>query len=222
MYSIVFVEPESSGNIGSLARAMKNFGLNKLILVNPKCKIDGETKKFAKHAFEIVEKARILSDLSFLKEYDFVIGTTGKILSDYDKNRTYITPKELAKQVKAGKLALVFGRESIGLTNKELSLCDIVIHIPTNKEYPILNISHAAAILFYELFYDSESEVRKADKKEKDALFKYFEEILNDLDDIRDKKAISKIFKNVVNRSMIVGEEAHTLAGVFRKIKKKT
>jgi TrmH family RNA methyltransferase len=220
MYTVVFVEPESSGNIGSLARVMKNFGLRELVLVNPKCKTDQETKSRAKHAFDIIERARIVKDFGKIGEFDFVIGTTGKITPDYDEVRCAISPKELAEQVKTkAKIALVFGREGIGLKNEELSLCDIVVHIPTDYKYPVLNVSHAAAIVFYELFSTKKELVRKADKREKEVLFDYFDEIVDSLAGIRDKKKVAKVFRNVVNRSLIAGKEAHTLAGVLKELK---
>lgn len=220
MYTVVFVEPESSGNIGALARVMKNFGLKELILVNPKCEIDKEAKARAKHAFDIIEKARIVKDFGKIGNFDFVIGTTGKITPDYNEVRCAITPRELAGQAK-GKIAIVLGREGIGLTNDELALCDIVVHIPTDPRYPVMNITHAAAIIFYELFSANKEVGEKASKREKEVLLDYFDGILNDLPAIRDKKKVGKIFRNIVNRSRIAGKEAHTLAGVLNEIKKK-
>ena len=220
MYTVVFVEPESSGNIGALARVMKNFGLRELILVNPKCEIDREARARAKHAFDIIEKARIVKSFGKIGNFDFVIGTTGKITPDYNEVRCSITPRELAKRAK-GKIAIVLGREGIGLTNDELALCDIVVHIPTDSRYPVMNITYAAAIIFYELFSAGKEVGEKASKREKEVLLDYFDRILNDLPAIRDKKKVGKIFRNVINRSMIAGKEAHTLAGVLNEIKKK-
>lgn len=222
MFTVVFVEPESSGNIGALARAMKNFGLRELILVNPKCKIDKETRNRAKHANDLLEKARIVKSFEKIGSFDFVIGTTGKIAKHYDEVRHSISPKELAGQMKTkGNIAIVFGREGMGLTNKELSLCDIIVHIPTDERYPVMNVSHAAAIVFYELFSNKQKQVIEASGKEKEVLFDYFGEIVNSLAVIRDKKKVIKIFKNIVNRSMIAGKEAHALAGALGEIRKK-
>jgi len=221
-YSVVFVEPESSGNIGALARVMKNFGLYDLILVNPKCKIDKEVRARAKHAFDVVEKARIVKDFSKIGDFDFVIGTTGKITRNYDEVRHSITPRELAKQIKAkSRIALVFGREGIGLKNEELAECDIVVHIPTDPRYPIMNVSHAAAILFYELFSADRRLGTEARLREKKILFEHFEKIVNELPGIRDKKKVAKVFRNVMNRAMVVGKEAQTLAGALSEIRKR-
>ncbi len=221
MYTVVFVEPESSGNIGALARVMRNFGLKELILVNPKCEIDKEAKARAKHAFDIIEKARIVKDFSKIGSFDFVIGTTGKITPDYNEVRCSITPRELAGQNKIGNIAIVLGREGTGLTNDELALCDIIVHIPTDSRYPIMNITHAAAIIFYELFSADKEVGEKANAREKKVLLDYFDGIVGNLPVIRDKKKVGKIFRNIINRSMIAGKEAHTLAGVLGEIKKK-
>ncbi len=222
MYTVVFVEPESSGNIGALARVMKNFGLKELVLVNPKCEIDKEAKARAKHAFDIIEKARIVKDFGKIGDFDFIIGTTGKITPDYNEVRCSITPRELAGQAKVkGRMAIVLGREGTGLTNDELALCDIIVHIPTDSRYPIMNITHAAAIVFYELFSAGRETGEKASAREKEVLLDYFDGILDNLPAIRDKKKVGKIFRNIVNRSMIAGKEAHTLAGVLGEIKKK-
>ena len=222
MYTVVFIEPESSGNIGALARVMKNFGLRDLILVNPQCTIDREAKTRAKHAFDVIEKARIVKGFDKIGDFDFVIGTTGKIVTNYDEVRHSITPRELAKQIKnKNKIALVFGREGIGLKNEELSVCDIVVHIPTDHRYPVMNVSHAAAVVFYELFSADKRFGSGASSREKKILFDHFEKILNGLEGIRDKKKVAKVFRNVMNRAMIEGKEAHTIAGALSEIKKK-
>ncbi len=221
-YSVVFVEPESPGNIGALARVMSNFGLSDLILVNPQCKIDKEARDRAKHAFDVIEKARIVRDFSKIGDFDFVIGTTGKIVNNYDEVRHSITPRELAKQIKSkARVALVFGREGIGLKNEELAECDIIVNIPTDRHYPVMNISHAAAIVFYELFSADKKLGNGASLREKKILFDHFEKILNGLDGIRDKKKVAKVFRNVINRAMIERKEAHTLAGALSEIKKR-
>jgi len=221
MYTVVFIEPESSGNIGALARVMKNFGLRDLILVNPQCKIDKEARARAKHAFDVIENARIVKGFDKIGDFDLVIGTTGKTVANYDEVRHSVTPRELAKRIKDGRIALVLGREGIGLKNDELSKCDLVVHIPTDHRYPVMNVSHAAAIVLYELFSADKTIGTGASSREKEILFEHFEEILNGLEEIRDKKKMAKVFRNIVNRAAIEGKEAHTLAGALNEINKK-
>src|SRR3989344_3116529 len=111
MFTIVFVEPETPGNIGALARAMKNFGFTQLVLVNPKCDLKHpEIQGRAMHALDIVQKARVVKTLdAAVKNAALVVGTTGKTTRSYDPKRASITPRELTKK-------------TAGLQNKEITL----------------------------------------------------------------------------------------------------
>lgn len=151
--SIVFVEPLYDQNVGYLARCMKNFCFEKLIVVRPRCALGVESIKYAMHAAEIVEAALIVSSFEdVVKSHDFVACSTG--VKGSGALRRYLTPRELASLVLeiSGRKALVIGREDIGLTREELSSCDVVVTIEANPAYPSLNASHAAAILLYEFF----------------------------------------------------------------------
>ena len=229
MIYVVFVEPESEGNIGFLARTMKNFGLNKLILINP-CDIEHEAFYQAMHAREIVKQREIYDSLqSFIKDkqIDFIVGTTGMAGGSYNIPRIAVTPENLAKSMNVnGNIALIFGREGNGLTNKEIEICDIVVTIPTHESYPILNISHAAAIIFYELYkrekdYPVEG-LEKASALEKQDLICCISQIIEKLDyPNHKKKNANTIFRRILGRAFISGREAHTLKGVFRRIRNK-
>ena len=123
-----------------------------------------------------------------------------------------------------GNIGLVFGREGNGLSNQEISLCDVVVSIPTHESYPILNVTHAAAIIFYEIFkkenmYPSEN-MEEASKIEKESLISTMNEIIDKLDYPPHKsKNASTVFRRVLGRSFISGREAHTLKGALRRIK---
>ena len=151
----VFVEPKTPGNIGFLARTMKNFGFKKLVLINP-CKLEDSAYYQASHARDIVQDAKIyenLGDFVEEKQITTIVGTSGIAGGSYNIPRISITPEELGKNMQVdGNIAILFGREGEGLSNDELKLCDILVTIPASDEYPIMNISHAAAIIFYEIF----------------------------------------------------------------------
>ena len=223
---VVFVEPETSGNIGALARVMNNFGEDELILINPQCEVEtGETRARAKHAYETIKNARILENLDQVKEEaDTLIGTTGKIPENYKWERTHLTPTELRENIEKGEgeNALILGREGKGLSNEELRKCDVVAHIPTNEEYPVMNITHAATVLLYEL-YKAEKNTENPGKisKEKQTLFKYTEETIENLEDIKKPEETKKIFKRVLNKSFLQEKEAHSLISAFKEIKNK-
>jgi TrmH family RNA methyltransferase len=184
---IVLVEPKYDGNIGSTARAMKNFGFENLVLINP-CEIGLECQKMAMHAEDIVKSAMTFSDLNeFLKNIQVVVGTTGILnLNEKAHIRNPISPKELSEKLssKNESTAILLGREDFGLTNNELALCDLVVSIPTSKNYPVMNISHAAAVIMYELSL-CEFKVSKArgmTKQEKEKFFEIFDKLLLTID----------------------------------------
>ncbi|MCL2156945.1 MAG: TrmJ/YjtD family RNA methyltransferase [Methanobrevibacter sp.] len=223
---VVFVECESSGNVGFLARAMANFGLKNLILINP-CELKKEAYYQAMHAKNIVETAKVfdtVEDFLKIENVDFIVGSTGTPGGSYNLSRIPIKPEELGKSINLNnKIAIIFGREGNGLYNHEIELCDIIVSIPTDYSYPIMNISHAAAIIFYEIFKNRNEfpveGLEEATSIEKKYLLKDMEKIVAILDLPEHKQKTSvKSFKNIVNRAFITGREVHTLKGVLRRI----
>jgi tRNA/rRNA methyltransferase len=147
--AIVLVSPKGPDNIGSVARAMKNFGLSDLRIIAPRCNL-ADAQKMAVHAFELIEQAKIYSTLlEAVGEIEFVVGTTARERKDYTQ---IVTPREVApKFVTSVSSAVVFGREEHGLFNDELDLCHALISIPTEGEYPVLNLAQAVQVIVYEL-----------------------------------------------------------------------
>lgn len=151
--SVVFVQPLYEQNIGYIARCMKNFCLDKLVLVKPRCGVGLESRRYAMHGADILERVKIAESFSeVVREFDLVVCSTG-VKGDRVLRR-YVSPRDAAEIIaeNTGKRAIVIGREDWGLSNEELSLCDLVVTIEANPEYPSLNASHAAVILFYEIF----------------------------------------------------------------------
>jgi TrmH family RNA methyltransferase len=224
--SVVFVEPETPGNIGFLARAMKNFGLRTLILINP-CELEDEAYYQAMHARDIVEGALIYRDLHEMidsLEPDFLVGTTGVPGGSYNVDRIPLRPSQLADAIRPSSgTFILFGREGDGLSNEEIGLCDMVVSVPTSEEYPIMNITHAAAIIFYELFRDREFRcegLEEASALEKSLLLEEMDDILSLIDIPEHKQRVaSRVFRNITGRAFITAREAHTLKGVLRRIK---
>ena len=135
---IILQESKNAGNIGAIARAMKNFEFSNLILLNPQCNhLSKEAIDRATHAKEILQNAKIIKKL----DYDTLIGATAIIGTDYNLNRTPISPETLAKMQLKGKVGILLGREDHGLNNEELESCDIIITIPSSKKYPTMNES---------------------------------------------------------------------------------
>lgn len=224
---VVFVECETPGNVGFLARTMANFGLKNLVLINPPT-LTKEAYYQATHGKYIVENAKIfptLDDFYQSQRIDFKVASTGMAGGSYNLSRIPIKPEELGKSINvSNKTAILFGREGNGLTNKEIDECDICVSIPTDPTYPIMNISHAAAIIFYELFknkheFGVEGLVESSDL-EKEYLVKDMQELIDYLDIPEHKKKNGlKTFNNIVSRAFITGREAHTLKGILRRLK---
>lgn len=226
---IVFVECETPGNVGFLARTMANFGLKNLVLINPP-KLTNDAYYQATHGKYIVENAMVFKTLDEFyqsQRIDFKVASTGTVGGSYNLARIPIKPEELGKSLNvSNKIAILFGREGDGLSNKEIGDCDICVSIPTDPTYPIMNISHAAAIIFYELFknkheYGVEG-LNESTELEKDYLLKDMKDLIDYLDipDHKKKNGL-KTFNNIISRAFITGREAHTFKGILRRLKNK-
>ncbi len=222
-FRIVLVEPIYSGNIGSVARVMKNFGFKELILVNP-CELDVSARQMAMHAFDIIENAKIVSSLKeAVQDSHLIVGTTalhGK--SDAKHIRMpALTPSKLREKLadKSGVVSIVFGRENDGLRNHELKFCDLIVSIPTSKEYPSMNLSHAVAIVLYELSKIEGGGIPLAKHSDLELLYEHLDEVLEDIDYKEHKKHKTKIMlRRILGRAELTGREVQTLRGVLRRI----
>ena len=222
------MEIEHPGNLGAVARAMANFDFKNLVLIDPKCSPDDEeARNRAKHAQSILKNAKVAGK-DVLDKYDYVAATTAQLGKDYNIPRSPITPKQLAEKIDGAdtKIALLIGRESSGLTNKEIKAADIVVSIPAAAKYPTLNISQACAVLFYELFQtigkDKNTDPFKpATKIEKDHLMKELDEIIDSVEfSTEDKKETQrKVWKRLISKSMMTKREAFALFGLLKKLK---
>lgn len=224
---IVFVECETPGNIGFLARTMANFGLKNLVLINPPT-LTSEAFYQATHGKYIVDNSKIYKTLDEFyqsQRIDFKVASTGIAGGSYNLSRIPIRPEKLGENLNINNnTAILFGREGNGLTNEEIEECDICVSIPTDPTYPILNISHAAAIIFYELFkniheYPVEG-LEESTAIEKEYVLKDMYDLIDSLNIPEHKKKNGiKSFKNIINRAYITGREAHTLKGILRRLK---
>ena len=231
MISIILIEPKLSANVGAIARVMKNFNFNNLVLINPKCNYLSQTaRNRAKHANDVLEKAKI-KKINYLNQFDYLIATTAVLGSDYNIPRSPITPQQLAdKLVKLDskkKIGILIGREGPGLTNEEILKSDFVVSIPTSPRYGTMNISHAVAIILYEIFKVSTEKkindhIVAASKKEKDIILNKINRILNKLEfATKEKKETQqKVWKRILGKSFLTKREAFALLGFFRKLEK--
>ena len=222
-FVVVLVEPLIAGNIGSVARAMSNFGLDELRLFNP-CDLGDDAYRFSKHGRFILENAKVVDTLDQAFEgLDMLVGTSGaKTFNQRKFLRHPLTPREFTEHVKDknGKIGLIFGREDQGLSNDELARCDMLVNIPTHEVNPIMNLSHAVTVLLYELFAADKEPMKRdlAGAVEKEALNRLFAEMLEEINYMEHKKPKTKImFRKVIARADLSEWEFHTLAGVFSR-----
>jgi len=150
---IVLVETSHTGNIGSVARAMKTMGLCQLVLVNPKELPDGQAYALSAGASDLLAEARVVPTLAeAIADCRLVIGTSHKAKS---QDHQVLNPRQAAELAvpaqQQGPVAFVFGRESNGLSNDELRLCNYHLCIPTSVEYTSLNLAMAVQVISYEL-----------------------------------------------------------------------
>ncbi len=221
MISVVLLEPRNSGNVGAVARVMANFGFEKLVLVNPKCNHLSQTaRNRAKWAQKVLKNAKVVKKLPKAT----LVATTGKIGTDYNIPRSPITPEQLSQITpKKANTAIVFGRESTGLTNEEILECDFVMAIPASKKYPILNLSHSVAVVLYELSKGKEqhtSHIQFASKADKEQLMKMLSKALNKMEfATKEKKQTQvKVWKRMIGKSFLTKREAFALMGFLRKL----
>ncbi|MFH1403769.1 MAG: RNA methyltransferase [Candidatus Altiarchaeota archaeon] len=226
-FHIILVEPKYEGNIGSVARVMKNFGFTNLTLVNPP-ELGSEARQKSMHALEVLQKAGKVRDLAELQErMDYLVATTAKIATDSNPNRSPIMPWQLDNALKSrGKIGLVFGREDYGLLNEELELCDLQVTIPANPEYPTLNLAQSVGVILYELSKDSMTrkldrrKFREIDGERKRVLLENIDGMIDGIYDREyENNLAKKTIRQLIGRAFVSGREAQTLIGLFRRAK---
>ena len=223
---IVLVEPQHPGNVGAVARAMVNFGITDLALVNG-CEINNDGYARSKSGRPILENLKRFDTMEkALADCDIAIGTSG-IKPEGDK-RWFRAPKDVKKinELINERLnpALVFGRENYGLYREELALCEVTITIPTNPDYPILNLSHAVGIILYEI---KRKEKVKSPKKRKavsqDEFERLVDRIMNMLEDSSYPKRRLDRSRTTLRRLISRGNpdegEYENLMGIFKAIR---
>jgi tRNA (cytidine32/uridine32-2'-O)-methyltransferase len=227
---VVLVETSHPGNIGAVARAMKNMGLEKLVLVRPKEFPHSEASARASGATDVLEKAVIVDRLEDgIADCGFIVATTAR---DRDQNIHVLDVRDGAQRIVAeslrGPVALLFGNERTGLTNEELSLAHLLLRIPANPEYSSLNLAMATQLVTYEIYRARGAEhvsapgpIPLATGEEMERLYAHFEEVLEGVG-FRDRTTsgtrLMERIRRFINRAELDQNEANILRGIFTAI----
>jgi len=150
---VVLVRPKEDGNVGAVARLARNFGAERLVLVAPRARVGSVARRRAMGGLPLLAaSSRAPSLEKAVEDAGLVVGTTDLSLGRSSSYlRRSVSPERLGEIVRSsvGTVAVVFGPEDNGLSRTELARCDLLVHIPARREFPTLNLSHAAAVVLY-------------------------------------------------------------------------
>lgn len=227
---IILVETSHSGNIGSAARAMKTMGIGNLRLVAPKQPIDEQAIALAAGAKDVLDNIQIYATFDqAIADCQLVIGTSARLRH---LQNSLIEPRkcgEIAMQrAEQGKVAIVFGRERVGLTNEELLKCHYHLHFPTNPDYGSLNLAMAVQLACYEIrmaWLDLQNNPQitpLADYPSAEALehfFQHTEQLYKKLGFIRNEAVMLKL-RRLYQRAELETNELNLLRGMLTAVEK--
>jgi tRNA (cytidine32/uridine32-2'-O)-methyltransferase len=223
---IVMVGTSHPGNIGAAARAMKNMGLARLVLVDPARFPSEEALARASGADDLLAHARVVPELGdAVADCRVVIGASARLRS---VSWPILSPRDAAALAVAerafGEIAVVFGRESSGLSNRELDLCTHLVHIPTDPDFSSLNVAMAVQVVSYELRLADRGAVAEpppvgpvASNAQMEGLFAHLEQALDDIgfiDERRSQKLMRRL-RRLFHRATPSPEEVNILRGIL-------
>ncbi len=224
---IVLIGTTHPGNIGAVARAMKNMCLHQLYLVQPKEFPCAEATARASGADDLLYNAKVCSSLDeALDGCHLVVGASARLRR---VEWPQFAPRECATQLlseaQQGAVALVFGRESSGLSNAEMDRCQYLVNIPANEEYSSLNLSMAVQVLAYELRMTSlegtslkaKSDRMVATADEMEGFIRHLEQTMRDIQfsDPRQSTKLLRRLRRLFNRAQPDSDELNILRGIL-------
>ena len=228
--AVAVVDAETPGNVGTIARAMKNFGFADLYLVDPPdLSRESEAYGFAGQAREDVLPDAETVEFDYLVERFHTVGFTA--ITNEDATRhvrfPFRTPDELADSLRSveAPTCLVFGRERVGLHNAEIERLDEVCSIPASADYPVLNLGQAATVALYELSELTVErtqlpavDVHRAGEEEIEAFYEHFGDFLGLVDYPEEKREkTGRMVRRLLGRAHPTGREINTLHGIMRR-----
>jgi len=221
---VVLIDPSHPGNIGSVARAMKNMALTDLTLVRPRSFPHAESNALAAGADDVLARSRVVDSVAeAIADCSFIAGTTAR-------PRTYhwefLTPREAAGRVVAlgadTRAALLFGSERYGLGGKDLDFCNVLIRIPANPEYCSLNLAMSVQLLAYELFVTREEPQSKvqleqplASSTDVERFYAHLKQVLEEIEFEDRTGYLMERLRRLFNRAQLDQNELNILRGIL-------
>jgi tRNA (cytidine32/uridine32-2'-O)-methyltransferase len=232
---IVLVNTSHPGNIGGVARAMKNMGLSRLYLVEPRQYPDEQANWRAASASDILEQAVVTETLEeAIGDCQFVVGTSAR---ERRIPWPLLDPRQCAGRMAQAssneQVAVLFGREDRGLTNEELKVCNLHLNVPTSEEYSSLNLAMAVQIVCYELRMlqmapelpareDEQWDTPFTSQENMERFYTHLEQTLTDiefLDPVAPRQLMSRL-RRLYNRVRLDEMELNILRGILTETQK--
>jgi len=223
----ILARPQIGENIGSVARAIKNFNITKLRIVNPRCEWpNSKALATSVGAKDILRNSKIYNSLEeSVGDLDLVFATTSRIRK---VNKKIISILDLKKKInKKNKIGIIFGAEASGLSNDEISYANYLVKIPTNSKFSSLNLSHSAIIFCFELYklFSKEKGSFKSTYKSsvatKSEINSFLSFIISELDKKgflqpdHKRRSMIRSINNIFHRLDLSEQEIRILLGIF-------
>lgn len=231
---IVLVRSKDSANVGAAARAMKNFGLQELVLVAPRCAIDGRARALASHAGDVLEAARVVDSVEeAIADRRFVLGTSARLRGTDTLPAS--SPRQAAPRLLDDKVAVLFGPEDHGLSNEDLNLCQGYVSIPT-AAYASINLAQAVLLVAYEVHLArdgggaaadvglaNEEVPATAERAPREQLERFYRQLVEAFHrigytDVQRERAILRVYRGMFDRVALTPREVASLRGLVSQV----
>ena len=233
-FGFILVNPQLGENIGSCARALKNFGFSNLNIVSPRDPWPNTKARMTSvGAFNIIKSAIIYNNVEdSVKNFDLVFATTARKRDVNKKHISIVNFIKLLSKYKNSDIGIMFGPEASGLSNHDLSLCNFIIQIPTSNKLTSLNLSHAVIVICYEIYrslnfskFKKEKILSKlASKNSIKNLIKFLENMLDSKKFFKPsekKKSMILNINNIFGRLELSDKEIRILFSIFSSLNNK-
>ena len=224
---IVLVRPRGSGNIGSVARALKNFGATELAIVGTARTKSFWARAMAVHGRDVLSDATCYGTIrEAVADCALVVGTTcrGGLYRKHSQTPREVAPR-IAAAARTGKVAVIFGPEDHGLSNQDLEPCQLLVTIPAHPEYQSLNVAQAAVVCLYEIFLAAlgaprEEKFRRARAEDVERMYDRMRATLLKIGflDSENPEHMLLAFRRILGRAGLEDADVRIFTGLFRQI----